>query len=76
MNPEEKARIARFLNDEPTVQSVRSILEETFLKPRGNDVHYLAAAKLAFDYLREGFKEMEKCRTREDDSTGRTQPGL
>lgn len=76
MTPETKARIVRFLNDEQTSSTIRAVLEESFLKPRGHDVHILAASKLAIDYLREGWKEMDKSRVTDEETIDKKQNAL
>lgn len=76
MNPEKKARIARFLNDEETSSAVYAILQEYFLRDRGNDVHILAAGKLSLNLLIGGWKELEKCRIAEKSGEERTNPGV
>lgn len=61
MNDLQKSRITAFLNDELTAKAVYEVLLQSFLKTRtGVSVHELAAAKLAIDYLREGWKELER----------------
>lgn len=76
MNPETKARITRFLNDEQTSNAVYSVLQTAFLKTRGTDVHILAAGKLSIDFLNEAWKELEKCRIAEKSTEERTNPGV
>lgn len=61
MTDAEKQKIARFLNDTVMAEAVRDVLTKTFLKPLPNkDVHHLAAARIAVDFLEDGWKELEK----------------
>lgn len=58
-NEFQKSKIQKFFLDKSMVDVVKDIMIKSFLKPRGHDVHLLAASKLAVDYLNEAFKEME-----------------
>lgn len=56
-------KVNRFLSDEVMSDTVHSVLLETFLKPRkSDDVHVLAASRVAIDLLQEAWKELKKLR--------------
>lgn len=61
MNELQKDRIRRFLEDKIAVEAVKKVLLESFLSSKKDaDVYVLAASRLAIDFLREGFKELDK----------------
>jgi hypothetical protein len=63
-----RSKIKRFLADRVMTDAVSEVLIESFLKERkGADVHQLAAARLAIDMLRDGFKDLAKYRNEADD---------
>lgn len=57
----EREKIRRFVNDAVASNAVFDLLLHSFLKESpSNDVHTLAASRLAIDYLKQGWKELEK----------------
>jgi hypothetical protein len=61
MNLDQQAKVKRFINDTLMSDTIREIIEKTFLMPSGSkDVQYLAAERLALDFLQEAWREFEK----------------
>ncbi len=61
LNPTQKGKITKFLEDKLMADSVYEVVLDSFLKPKPNsDVYKLAASRLAIDMLGEAWKEMEK----------------
>lgn len=67
MNPTQKAKITRFLDDTVMSDSVYDVLLSTFLKPqKNNDVQFLAASRIAIDLLQEAWKTLDGYRIEKD----------
>ena len=61
MDETQKDKVRRFLSDKVMQEAVKSVLQDAFLKNRGDtDVHLLAASKRAIDLLQEGWKDLNK----------------
>lgn len=61
MNDFEKNKIIKFANDTQMLDVVYKVLLDSFLKDRPQqDVYVLAASRLAIDFLKQGWKEIEK----------------
>lgn len=57
----EQEKVRRFVNDPVASKAVFDLLLHSFLSDRASqDVHTLAASRLAIDYLKQGWKELEK----------------
>lgn len=55
------------MGDPVMERAVYTVLLDSFLEERaGADVHVLAASRLAVDFLKQGWKELEKLKTKED----------
>ncbi len=68
MNDFQKGKIIAFANDKLLLDTVYSVLLDSFLKERPNqDIHILAASRLAVDYLKQGWKELEGYATKSKD---------
>lgn len=64
-------KVRRFLADEVMAYFVKDVLRESFLKQsKDKDVQYLAASRIAIDFLEDGFKELAKYK-----SPNREEPG-
>jgi len=59
MTTADSERIVHFMKDETLSQAVKQALMEHFSKPRSSDVHYLAASKLALEFLDEAWNHMK-----------------
>lgn len=61
MNEAKRQKIMKFMGDEKMQEVVREVLLKSFLLSRpGQDVHVLAASRLAVDFLEQGWKELRK----------------
>jgi len=77
MNENQKAKIRMFLNDEVLVDAVKEVFTKSFMKPAGTDVNYLAASRIALDFLNDAFKELETFAVEEvKEERELTNPGL
>jgi len=78
MNDTQKAKITRFLDDQVMSASVYEVLHKTFAGPIGkaNDIHVLAAERLAISMLDMAWKELEKHRRSEHDANDRANPAV
>lgn len=64
MNDVQKAKITKFVSDTVMSDAVYDVLLKGFLKERPNqDVHSLAASRLAIDFLNQSWKELERYST-------------
>ena len=78
LNDTQKSKVVRFLNDEAMIETVFSVIQDSFMKSRPNkEVHYLAAKSIALEFLEEARKDLEKHRnsTEEEKKEG-VQVGL
>ena len=72
MDEAQKRQIQKFVNDKGMSRAVYLLLLDTFLRERPQaDVYVLAASRLAIDYLKQGWKELEKYKF-EEPSQGNT----
>lgn len=56
-----KNKLIKFVADKTMSQAVYDILLDSFIGAKApQDVHVLAASRLAVDFLRQGWKELEK----------------
>jgi len=63
MNPTEKSKLERFVNDEVMSNAVYNLLLSVFLKAStSKDVNTLASERLAINLLRESWKELDRFR--------------
>lgn len=53
-------RVKRFIVDEVTAESVKTVLMDSFMKKQDGDFHMKAAQMIALDLLQEGWKELER----------------
>lgn len=61
-------KIERFINDTVMSDAVYSVLLDSFLKERpAQDVYVLAGSRLAVDFLNQGWKELEKAKSKRED---------
>ena len=57
----QRAKVERFLGDRVMADTVFGILKSSFLRKKGvRDVQILAAERLAFDLLEDGWQELQK----------------
>jgi hypothetical protein len=60
----QKEKVLRFLSDKLMSDTVRHVIERSFLKPtKGLSVHELAAARMAIDMLDDAWKDLQKSRS-------------
>lgn len=78
MDKTEIQKIQRFLSDKIMSGAVYEVLLDSFLKERANaDVYVLAASRLSVDYLKQGWKELEKLKSAEEEvERDSVNPGL
>lgn len=57
---EQEQKIKGFINDRQMSGAVYAVLLESFLKERTKDVHIMAAAYLAVDFLKQAWRDMER----------------
>lgn len=78
MDETKRQKIKHFLSDPIMSGAVREVFTKMFLKPKGNqDVHTLAASRIAIDLLDEAYKELAALSAEEPQSEKRsTNPGL
>lgn len=78
MTQDKKEKLVRFMKDERTVEAVKEVLLNSFIKPQPTkEVNYLAACRVAIDLLEEGWKELLKYKSVENEqSTVVNQVGL
>lgn len=63
MEEQKKAKLQHFANDKPLNQAVYDVLLGAFLKEKSQyDVYTLAAERLAVDFLKKAWKEIEAYR--------------
>lgn len=63
-------KIQRFLADKTMAAAVQEVLLNSFLTERANqDVYVLAASRLSIDFFKQGWKDLEKLRRKEDAET-------
>lgn len=61
MNEIKQNKLKKFVADEVMVSAVYEVLLEAFLGGKApTDVHVLAASRLAVDFLKQGWKELDK----------------
>lgn len=60
MTKDQEVKIKRFMSDTQMSGAVYNVLLESFLKERTKDVHIMAAAYLAVDFLRQAWRELER----------------
>lgn len=58
MNTDKQERISRFIKDERMSEAVKEVLQKSFLKTPSKEVNYLAASRIALDYLEDAWKEL------------------
>lgn len=62
----EQEKIRQFIHDEVMNNAVFTLIQNTFLRKKGNrDVNTLAAERLAIEFLDDAWKEMEKLKVGE-----------
>ena len=77
MDESQTERVRRFLEDEMTSKAIYSIIMTEFeKKPKSLEVNYLAASRIAIDFLKEAWNELEKFRVKEQKETKIRQVGL
>jgi hypothetical protein len=82
MDDAKKHKVARFLEDRAMADAVREVIERSFIHPRYNtdlelNIAMLAASRLAIDYLRDAWKELEKFRSEAEQEEARFRnPGI
>jgi len=78
MNKTQEDKLQRFMNDAVMADTVYQVLLDSFLVERPNqDVYVLAASRLSIDFLKQGWKELERYARKEKAETPiRTQEGL
>lgn len=63
MTDEQTNKLKRFLEDAALTGAVYQVLLDTFLKPMPNaDVQKLAASRLAVDFLKDAWHELDRYR--------------
>ena len=73
MDEIKKNKVEKFMADKTMSDAVYGILLNYFLSPdRQTDIHYLAASRIAIDFLQEGWKELEKFKTAQNEKTQAT----
>ena len=66
-------KLFRFVNDVVMREAVYNILLQSFLKPKDRtDVNTLAASRIAIDLLQDGWKELQKYKTIQDEEKKNT----
>ena len=61
-------KIKRFMDDAVMNEAVYEVLLDSFLNEKiANDVHVLAASRLSVNFLKEGWKNLEKFRDRKSE---------
>lgn len=68
--------IKGFLNDAVTSDIIYDQLLKTYLKTKSNDVHVLAASKLAIDLLNDAWRELERFKDTNSNENKPIQMGL
>ena len=69
MTKDQEAKIKGFINDRQMSGAVYNVLLESFLKERTKEVHVLAAAYLAVDFLKQAWRELERTGRQEEKET-------
>lgn len=74
----QRDKIQRFMSDKVTSDTIRYVIERSFLKPlKGVSVHELAAARLAVDMLDDAWEELRKSRAvPQDNLEAKRNPGV
>ena len=73
----QEEQLKRFINNRDMSEAVFDVLLNSFLKDRGSDVYILAASRLSIDFLKLGWKEMEKFKGVAKEPVNKsTNPGL
>lgn len=57
----QRAKVQHFLSDKVMADAVYQSIQSSFLAGHPTDVYVLAASRLALDYLRTAWKDLEKC---------------
>lgn len=76
MNDAQIARIRRFIGDKETQETIKAVIQSSFLGRREGDVHKLAAQMLAMQFLTEAWAEMERYRQEPKREEKPTNPGM
>lgn len=76
MNREQSEILKRFAHDDRTFTAVQNFLRDYFLRPGGNDVHYLAAEKILLNRLPGAFNAIKSIATEKEEHETRGQVGL
>lgn len=73
----DKSLIEAFVNDEAMAQAVHSVLQDAFLKGKGQrDVQILAAERLAIDLLEGAWRDLERYKSPSEGSPSKKISGL
>ena len=63
-------KIKRFMEDKQTSGAVYEVLLNSFLNEKiANDVHVLAASRLSVNFLKDGWKNLERFRNKEEEES-------
>ncbi len=77
MNPQQQAKIKKFVEDQGMSFAVKQALLDEFLKEKPNaDYHVLAASRLAIDMLNKAWRNLEKYKVIKEERQVESQPGL
>lgn len=68
--------IYRFIADPAMSEEVKNVLLESFMKKRTGDVNMKAAQMMAIDLLQEGWKELERYKTQQNEAKISRQVGI
>lgn len=69
MDDFEIEKVKKFINDQTMSDAVYSIIQDVFLRSKGQrDVYVLASERLALNLLSEAWKEIEKYKLNKEDS--------
>ena len=69
MNDLEIEKLKRFVNDKVLNNAVYKSLLDSFLSDCVNEVNMLAASRLSVDFLKRGWKDLDKYKTKDEDET-------
>ena len=70
-------QLKRFINNDAMSSAVYDVLLKAYLKPKSHDdVHRLAASRIAIDLLNDAWQELQSYKVNRSEGKGPTQVGM
>lgn len=72
----ERGRLQQISGDPVAMEGLKKVFLKAFLQDAAGDVNVLAASRLAVEFLKDGFKELERLKYEELLSTQKKNPAV